>query len=166
MHQSKSFITYINNKRSFNLTVFGFSIILTWNVNINIKRIRLLISSLTLISKFTTALLIKKIKFTITNSLIKLLMKFTMPLSIKKIVLSSSMKQFMKFLFNFKVTKVTITGLMKLFTKLGSWLPKIPRIRFTLSPIVANFIALWVYDPQTLASMDSISLEDLDYVVA
>jgi len=166
MHQNKSFITYVNNKKSFTLTVFGFSIVTTWNIGISVRKIKLTISTITLLAKYTLALKMKKVKLTFTSSLIKLAMNFTLALKVKKIVFVSVMKQLMQFLFSLKATKITLTCAIKLATKLGSWLPKVPKVSFVLSPILARFIALITYDPQTLTAMDSISLIDLDYVLA
>lgn len=166
MHQSKSFISYKRNKKSFTLSVFGFSIVVIYNINILIKKIKLTISSFTLLSKYTLALKLKKVKLTILNSLVKLNMKFTTTLKIPKTLLTYLMKQLIKFSIGIKIPKTTISFMVKLATKLGLWLPKIPKVSFILSPVIAKFIALLTHDPTTLASMDSTSLEDLDYVIS
>jgi hypothetical protein len=46
------------------------------------------------------------------------------------------------------------------------WATKVPKTKLTLSMIVAQFIALSVHDPKTLATMDTETLTSLDYTIA
>jgi hypothetical protein len=165
MAQQHSFISYIRNEHSFTLTIFGISVVLTSFVRFR-QYLRLAFSDMKLIMKFIMPLNVRKIKLTISNTLIKLTMNFTLSLKISRTRFVFVMKQLLKIVYPLKISKIVISSSMKLFTKLGTWLPKIPKVSFVLNMIVAQFIALWVYDPQTLSTMDSQSLITLDYTVA
>jgi hypothetical protein len=113
----------------------------------------------------TTALKIKKIKLTINNSLIKLTMSFIMPLRIKKVTFSNIMKQLLKIIYSVNVPRVSFIYNMKQLLKFEYWGPKIPKISFSATPILAQFIPLSTHDPKTLVTMDSETLMDLDYTL-
>jgi hypothetical protein len=115
--------------------------------------------------KFIFGLNVRKIKLTITNSLLKLIMNFTITIKIARIRFVYTMKQLLKISYIQKIPKTSLSGIMRLASKF-TWLPKIPKTTFTLSMIVAQFIALSVHDPKTLATMDTETLESLDYTIA
>jgi hypothetical protein len=115
--------------------------------------------------KFILNLNVRKIKLTISNSLLKLIMYFTSTIRIPKTTFVAIMKQSMKLIYSQKISKIVVGGLMRLTSKF-TLAPKIPKTRFTLSMIVAQFIALATHDPKTLATMDSQTLSSLDYTIA
>jgi len=113
----------------------------------------------------TMALKVKKIKLTISNSLIKLTMNFVMPLRIKKVTFSNIMKQLLKITYAVNVPKTSFVYNMKQLLKFEYWAPKVPKVSFTATPILAQFIPLSTHDPKILSDMDSVTLADLDYTL-
>jgi hypothetical protein len=161
---SHKFISYINNQHSFTLYVAGISVILTYNVNFK-QYFRMTVSAILFNIALAVSLKIKKIKLTINNSLIKLTMSFLMPLRIKKVTFTNVMKQLLKITYSVKIPKTSFTYNMKQLLKFEYWGPKIPKISFTATPILAQFIPLSTHDPKTLTEMDSVTLMDLDYTL-
>jgi hypothetical protein len=113
------------------------------------------------------ALKVKKIKLTLDNSLIKLLSNYTaITIRIARTRFVMTMKQLLKITYSIAIPKILLTTSVKLFTKLGTWLPKIPKISFVFNMLAAKFISLWQHDPKTLVTMDTSTLAELDYTLA
>ncbi len=165
MTQQHSFISYIRNKHSFELTIFGLSVTASWTINFK-QYFRMVV----LYPTFTIALSvlnkIPKVKLTISNSLIKFLLKPTLALKLKKTVFTFTMKQLLKITNSFVIPKTLFTTVMKLIYKLDPISTKIPKISFTTTPLLAKFYQLWEHDGKTLASMDTQTLQDLDYTIS
>jgi hypothetical protein len=161
---SHDFISILKNKHSFNLTVFGFSISTSFVVNFK-QRIRMTISNITLSTDWSFPLVIKRPVFTFVNSLIKLALKPTITIQIKKPTIVATMRQLIKPTQTIVIKAPVVVFIMHLFSKIPSWpvIVKSPKIVF--SPIIARFHALWEYDNQTLSALDSTTLADLDYSV-
>jgi len=164
MSQNHSFISYIKNEHSFTLTIFGISIVVTSIVRFR-QYLRMVFADIKLGMKFVLNLNVRKIKLTISNSLLKLIMNFASTIKIAKTRFVYIMKQLLKISYTQKIPKASFAGIMRLTSKFA-WLPKIPKTRFTLSMIVAQFITLSVHDPKTLATMDTETLTSLDYTIA
>jgi hypothetical protein len=164
MSQNHSFISYIKNEHSFTLTIFGISIVVTSIVRFR-QYLRMVFADIKLGMKFILNLNVRKIKLTISNTLLKLIMSFTSTIKIAKTRLVATMKQLLKISYTQKISKIIISGLMRMTSKF-TWAPKIPKTRFTLSMIVAQFIALSIHDPKTLATMDGETLTSLDYTIS
>lgn len=164
MSQNHSFISYIKNEHSFTLNIFGIIIIITSVIRIK-QYLRMGFSNIKLGIKFILSLNVRKIKLTISNTLLKLTMNFAPTIRIPKTIFVTTMKQSMKFLYPQKIPKIVIGSLMKLASKF-IWSPKIPKIIFALSMIVAQFFKLSTHDTKTLMTMDSQTLASLDYAVA
>jgi len=164
MSQNHSFISYIKNEHSFTLTIFGISIVVTSIVRFR-QYLRMVFADIKLGMKFILNLNVRKIKLTISNSLLKLIMNFPVTLRIARTRFVYTMKQLLKISYTQKISKIIISGLMRMTSKF-TWAPKIPKTRFTLSMIVAQFIALSIHDPKTLATMDGETLTSLDYTIS
>jgi hypothetical protein len=161
MSQNHSFISYIKNEHSFTLTIFGISIVVTSIIRFK-QYLRMVFGNIKLGMKFILNLNVRKIRLTISNTLLKLIMYVTSTIKISKTTFIITMKQLMKIVYPQKISKIIISGLMRMTSKF-TWLPKVPKTGFTLSMIVAQFITLATHDPKTLATMDSQTLTSLDY---
>jgi len=164
MSQNHSFISYIKNEHSFTLTIFGISIVVTSIVRFR-QYLRMVFADIKLGMKFILNLNVRKIKLTISNTLLKLIMSFTSTIKIAKTRLVATMKQLLKISYTQKIPKTSFAGIMRLVSKF-LWATKVPKTKFTLSIIVAQFIALSVHDVKTLATMDAETLTSLDYTIA
>jgi hypothetical protein len=166
MSQNHSFISYIRNEHSFTLTIAGISFVTSWYIGFR-QRLRLIIGQIKLIMGFTIALKVKKVKLTLDNSLIKLLSNYTaITIRIARTRFVMTMKQLLKITYSVAIPKTLLTTSVKLFTKLGTWLPKIPKVSIVFNMLAAKFIPLWQHDPKTLATMDTSILADLDYMLS
>jgi hypothetical protein len=166
MSQNHSFISIIRNEHSFTLTIAGISFVTSWYIGFR-QRLRISVSQIKLLTKYTVALSVKKVKLTLDNSLIKLLSNYTaIVVRIPRTRFVMAMKQLLKITYSVAIPKTLLTISVKLFTKLGTWLPKIPKISFVFNMLAAKFTALWQHDPKILATMDASILADLDYTLA
>jgi hypothetical protein len=162
MSQQHSFISYIKNKHSFELTIFGLIVTASWRINF-IQYFRITILGPILTMTCLVPLEIAKIKLTILNSLIKLIVSPTAELLIKKTKFTFVMKQAMKFTRDFIISETKFTLIMQIVVKLGLLDLIIPKIRMVSTILLARFYALWEYDNKKLWQMDNVKLVDLDY---
>ena len=165
MAQTHTFISYVRNEHSFTLTISGLSVVTTWSWPFKIPKVKLTISNILFVVSTSVALKLKKVKFTIANNLIKFTSYFTMPIDISAPRFVIALKQLLKITYSFKISKVAISYTMKLASKLGNLPIDIPYVSISATPIVAKFIPLSTYDPQTLSAMDGSTLQDLDYTI-
>lgn len=161
---SHDFITILRNKHSFNLSVFGFSLSTTFLVNIR-QRIRMTILGMTLSTDWSFPLQVKKPLFTLVNSLIKLTIRLTPSISVKRPRFVFTMRQLLRLPQTINITKPSFSIVMRLFSKVTSWILPVPKIGILFNPVFAKFHALWEYDNQTLSSLDGTTLADMDYSV-
>ena len=162
MSQQHSFISYIKNKHSFELTIFGLNVSVSYRINFR-QYFRMTILDPILTVGYTTVLKIAKTKLTISNSLIKLILRPTLALSLKKTKFVFVMKQAIKFTNNFIVPKTTFSTVMQTLIKIGTLALKIPKTKLTATAILAKFYKLWEHDNKALWEMDNVTLADLDY---
>lgn len=159
---SHDFISILRNKHSFNLTVFGFSVNTTLIISFR-QRIKMIISGIILNVDWSFPLVLKRPVLTILNSLVKLTIKPTVTLIVKRPRFIFTMKQLIKPTLSLIAKKPVFVFVMMLFEKIPSWLLENPPVTFIFSPIVAKFHALWEYDNQTLSTLDSMTLANMDY---
>jgi hypothetical protein len=165
MSQQHQFISYIKNKHSFKLVIFGMAIIITWNINFS-QYLNITFADFIMIQKFLLSLKLKKVQLTINNMLLKLIINFVLSFSLKKIIVNMNMNQIMNFIFNLKMLKMQYIIVINLLIKLKLLTIKIPKIIISGIPIVAKFYLLWEYDNKKLWEIDNIALIDLDYIIA
>jgi hypothetical protein len=161
---SHNFYPVLKNKHSFNLTVFGFSISTSFVVNFK-QKIKMIITSITLSTDWSFPLVIKRPLFVINNTLVKLLLKPTITINIKKPTIVATMKQLIKPTPVINIKSPFFVFIMHSASKIPSWPLIIKKPTIVFSPIIARFHALWEYDNQTLSALDSITLADLDYSI-
>jgi hypothetical protein len=161
---SHSFISILRNKHSFNLTVFGFSINTTFIVNMH-QKVTMTITNMILSTDWSFPLVIKKPLYTIANTLVKLTIRPTLALLVKRPKFVLVMKQLIHPTPSIDIKRPLFALTMRLAQKMGSWLLSIPAVSLTLAPIVAQFHLLLTYDPQVLSDLDNTTLVDMDYSV-
>jgi len=161
---SHDFISILNNKHSFNLTVFGFSISTSFVVRF-IQKVKIFITNITLSTDWSCPLVIKRPFFIINNLLVKLLLKPTITIRVKKPTIVATMKQLIKPTPTINIKSPFFTLVMHMLSKVSSWPLIIKKPTFIFAPIIARFHALWEYDNQTLSALDSTTLADLDYSI-
>ena len=165
MSQQHSFISYIKNKHSFEITIFGLNVTASWRVNFR-QYFRMIVLDPVLTVGYLTALKIAKTKLTISNTLIKLTIKPTLALSVKKIKFTMVMKQAIKFTYSLVIPKTTFAIIMRTLEKIGTLALKIPKTKLTATMIIAKFYKLWEHDNKALWEMDNVTLADLDYLLS
>jgi hypothetical protein len=159
---SHDFISILRNRHSFNLTVFGFSINSTFLVNFK-QKIKLTISGIILSTDWSFPLILKRPVFTIVNTLVKLTVKPLVTMVVKRPRFTLVLRQLVKPSITMVVKRPMFALIMRLADKVPSWVLEAPPVKFVFSPIVAKFHALWEYDNQTLATLDTMTLADMDY---
>lgn len=165
MTQQHSFISYIRNKHSFELTIFGLRVTASWTINFK-QYFRMVVLYPTFTIGLSILNKIPKTKLTISNSLIKFLLKNTLTLKLKKTVFTFMMKQLIKITNTFVIPKVLLTAILKVIYKLDPIDLDIPKTRIVATPLLAKFYQLWEHDGKTLSTMDSQTLQDLDYTIS
>jgi len=165
MTQEHSFITYIRNKHSFELTIFGLTVSASWSINFK-QYFRTTIASPLLSIKFVFTNIIPKTAITFINSLIKLIINLNSNIIINKPSIVFTMSQWLKITTPITISKLLLTLIMNVIYKLDPISIKIPKISFTTTPLLAKFYKLWEHDGKTLATMDTQTLQDLDYTIS
>jgi len=161
------FIVTLTNSHLFNLIVDGFAVVNTLLITIRLSKIRINILTVSLITKLTLSLRVKKILFTLTSSLIKLTTKLTLTLRIKKILITAIMRMTIRLLgTNIYIKKIAINALTRLVTRITSFPLAIKKITIVATAVIASYIKLYVHDPKNLYTMDSQMLQDLDYTAS
>ncbi len=156
------------NKKSFNLTAISsktYNIILssfdyavTFLFRIRNKiRINFVSSA---VVKFVSTFNLKKIKILISQ--VKLIVKPTQVINLKKIYINISSSLIGQIFSNITITNSIIfisTARQKIISSII-----LKKIKFSFTAILATFFTLAYHDPSTLATMDVQTLADLDYV--
>jgi hypothetical protein len=164
MSNKHSFIAYIRNKRSFSLIIDNLAIAVNWIAGIKISRIRVIVSQMLMQMNMPITLRVKRIK--IINIITKLRMDFGQIISARRIKILANMKQRMNFIHTISARRISLSLVLRQIQKLGSVPIKLYKIIITADMLAAQYFLLSTYDPQTLSTMDTETLADLDYVVA
>jgi hypothetical protein len=151
-------LTSVNSK-SFNLIVeaFDFAITLLFRI---INHINITFVSSAIVSSFSTITL-KKIKLV---SATKLIGKIVSTINLKRIRLNIVAREIGKIIAIINIRN-RIGFVSKAVQKSISTII-LKKIKFTFTAILATFFTLGTYDPSTLATMDTETLGDLDYIVS
>ncbi len=156
------------NKKSFNLTAISsktynvilssFDYAVTFLFRIRNKiRINFVSSA---VVKFVSTFNLKKIKILISQ--VKLIVKPTQVINLKKIYINISSSLIGQIFSNITITNSIIfisTARQKIISSII-----LKKIKFSFTAILATFFTLAYHDPSTLATMDVQTLADLDYV--
>ena len=163
---TKTFTSYIRNTKAFNLVIDGIIYVTSWFLTIRIPRVRIS-SVISLTTKFVKTVIIPNIKITIPASLVKLTQKISLTVSLKRIRIAITMKQLMKLpSTTLKVPKIFITNVTKEILRITSQNVLVPKIYLLATAIVAQYTTLAVFDPQTLGTLDTFMLQELDYTAS
>jgi hypothetical protein len=157
---SKSFNLIVKENKSFSFIMSYFDYAITFVFNIKPKIVLTYLMSV--LSKITQTLTVKKVKILISK--MKLISAIIQTINVKKIKIVSSFIQIIKFVINPKINlDLVFVGLLR--QKIVS-LINMKNLTITSSVILATFYPLSVYDPQTLLTLDSMTLGAIDYTSA
>ena len=152
-----------NNKRTFNLTVFGFS--LSSTMIANIKQRFPIVFAISLSTDWAFPLVVKKATFIFNNSLIKLKVSPNLSIMASKPVFTIIFRQAVGFVAQITTRTPKFTVIMKLATKIPSWNLSTKKPVFVFAPIIAKFAPLSSYDAKYLWEIDGTTLQTLDYTL-
>lgn len=141
---------------SFYLTATGFSVVTTLLFRIRDKIKLTFIMSL--ITKFTQQIRIKRVKL---SFIIKLIEKPSILIR-TKIRLVSIMKEILKFTIPIFI-RARVVWNMRLIQKFPPATISLKKIKITFTPQIFEFLKLSTFDPQTLATLDTKALGEMDY---
>lgn len=154
----KKFTLYNKTLKAFSISIYNFASALTLLGNVSLKvGISYVISFL---SKATSTITIKKVRLTISK--VSILSKITQTLSAKRISILSAIKEAMKVLAVLE-NGFTLVPHASLVYRVGSSLSS--KLQLTATIILAEFNTLFDFDPDTLGDMDIQTLGDLDYAL-
>jgi len=112
--------------------------------------------------KVTQNLFVKRVRIFISK--VKLITTITQVINMKKLKLVLILGQLLKVLMNPKLY-VHIEAYSILRQKIVSSI-NMKKVKFVTTLILATFYPLSVYDPQTLLTLDTKTLGEMDYVIA
>jgi len=153
----KSHSVIKRTSKAFSLIIANFADANTWFFRLR-ERIRITFNS-KVISKFSLLLSIKRVRLIISQ--VKMTIKPTILISAKRVRLILSSKAIYKFLVTYQV-RIRQTYVSKAIQKVVSTIV-IKKIRVLISPTLATFFTLGVYDPTTLGTQDTKTLGQMDY---
>lgn len=157
---SKSFNLINRISKSFDLVVEGFQFATSIFMNIRFKIPITFISSA--IAKIVTTINLRRVKITISQT--KLIGKIVTGISLRKVRLNFSMKERGKIVTTI-YGRIRISFPTKAIQKIVAGI-NLRKVVLTIVPTIATFFTLGYYDPSTLATMDTETLGDLDYVAS
>ena len=154
----KTYNLYIRATKTFSLIILGFSKSASWPFRTIIKSIKItyLMKS---IMKMITFLNLRKIKITISKT--TLIGKIVSAINLKKIKLIIIAKIRTKII-SVIYYRLKFSFVSKARQKLISII-KTGKLSFVLTPVLATFFTLSVYDPQTLGTLDTLTLGQMDF---
>lgn len=157
---SQSFKLFINKQKTFALKIYGFPQTLSWRfVTRNTVRIvaRLLVAIG--LSKNISA---KTVRMTLSR--FAMTKKFTRIMNCRRVSISAVTRMRKQMLANNHI-HLSITPAFRVRTR-SSGSIDCAKIRIAGNPIIGTFMDLALYDSQTLASVDSLTLAEMDYVLS
>jgi len=153
----KSFSLIIKERKSFNviLSYFDFAITFLFSIKQKIS----LSYVMSTLSKISQSFYIKKIRISILS--FKLFIRIFQLINIKRIKLSIVLRQIMRFVIVPKL-QIDLSAYSILRQKILSSII-LKRIKLNLTAVLATFYPLSTYDPQSLLTLDSKTLGEMDY---
>lgn len=154
----KSFSLITVSSKTFRMILNNFDFAVTFLFRINNKIKITFISSL--INKFVQTVNLKKIKILISQ--VKLITRIAQNLNLKRIRISINPKLIGKIISLINI-RMPIAFISKARQKITSSII-MKKVNFSFSAILATFFTLGYYDPSDLATMDIKTLSELDYI--
>jgi hypothetical protein len=165
MSGKQSFTIRYSPQRLFNLIIDSFSFSAAWYQTLRINSARFIITSISTLLRIIQILSIKRIKFTIANSLVKLLQNLPMTLSIKRIKFTTVWKELYRLVQILSVKRIKFVGELRQRLRINVATLAIKKIKFVANVVVALFYTLSHWDPYYLSDLDAYTLEQMDYTV-
>lgn len=142
---------------SFSAVVTGFSVVTTLLFRIRDRIEFTFIMSL--ISKLTTTVNLKRVRLNFGT--VKLITAPLITINTKRVKLTYNLKERLKFTLTV-LLKNRITWGMSMRQKLISTIG-VKKVKITFNPSIFEFLKLLTFDPQTLATLDTEALGEMDY---
>ncbi len=156
----KSFITKLVSSKSFTFILDNFDYAVTFLFRIKQRIPITFISHANLGS--VSNIVLKKVKMVVSNS--KLIGKVVSNITLKKVKLGLVAREIGKILFPITLKKIKLNAISRVIQKVVSSFG-IKKIKIGFVGIYGTFYYLSTYDPQTLATMDSQTLSQLDFTI-
>ena len=163
MSDKHTFTIKYSPQRIFSLIIDSFSFSAAWYQTLRIKPVRFIIASTSTLLRLIQTLSIKRIQFTINNSLVKLLQNLPMTLSIKKIKFTTVWKELYRLVQTLSIKRIKFVGELRQRLRINVATLAIKKIKFVANVVVALFYTLSHWDPYYLSDLDSYTLEQMDY---
>jgi hypothetical protein len=113
-----------------------------------------------------TIVKLKRIKITISNTLLKLIEHLSKTISLYRIKMVIILSQINKISIGLNLKRIFIIPVFQMIYKLGNVSTRIPKIGITANVLIANFYTLSEYDSEILSTIDGSALSDLDYTIS
>lgn len=154
----KSFNLYNRIQKVFSLSVAHFAFAATLLLRIRL-RLQMTFAPVFAIN-ISSIIRLRRIRILISQ--VKLITKITQTINLRRVHLSIFAREIIKFVITYS-SKIPILIVSTARQKLVSSII-IKKIVLTINPTLAQFFTLGDYDPDTLGSMDTETLGELDYV--
>ena len=158
-----SFSIKLSPSRIFELVIDPFAFSSAIYMALRVKVAKFVVSKVSTLLRFINTLAIKKIKFTITDFLVKLSLRLPMTLSVKKVKLTAVWKELYRVLQTLSVKRMKFVVAMRQLLRVPIANLKVYKARIVANAVVAIFYALSHWDPYYLSDLDSKNLTELDY---
>lgn len=154
---TKSYSVRLRNSKAFSFILVGFQFATSLFFRIRFKIPITFVPKL--IGKLVTVINLKRVRLVISQ--MKLITKITQTISLKRVRLTFNLKQIMQFVTTVFIRN-PISFAMSTRQKLISTM-KTGILRVIVDPTLAVFFTLGDFDPDTLLTLDSLTLGDMDY---
>jgi hypothetical protein len=163
MSSIHTFVLSIRKSRIFTLVVDGISDVTSWFLAVKQNiRMTIIFSALSISA---TVVNLKRIKITISSTLLKLISHLSKSISLHRIKIVALLRQISEISIGLNLKRILITPIFRMIYKLGNVSMKIPKIGITADVLIANFHTLSEYDSEILSTIDGSALSDLDYTI-
>lgn len=155
----KTFNVINRISKSFSMIIshFAFATTLLFRVRFTIRQI----ITPTFAVKASSIINLRKVKLVISQ--VKLITKITQTINLRKIKLNMTMKEIGKLVITM-YGRVRIGFVSKAIQKASSSII-IKKVQILATPILATFYTLGNFDPDTLGTLDVLTLGDMDYTI-
>ena len=156
----KSFSLYTKTRKSFNIVMSYFDYTISFIFNIT-NRIRISFASSAIVRSVSNINL-KRIRIVISQ--VKLITSMLQTINLKRVRIVATARERGRLIVSI-IQRLNITFVSKALQRLATTII-LKKIKFTFTAILATFYTLAYHDPSTLATMDVETLEDLDYLLS
>jgi hypothetical protein len=161
MSGKKTFSINVVSSKAFSFIMNSFDYAVTFFFNVKQKFNISFVPTMQIRS--TSDIILKKIKMAISR--VNFIVKETSSVSIKRIKISIIVKEIGKVIFPITLRKIGISAIARLNQKVSTPVG-LKKIKFVFTGVYGTFYRLSVYDPQTLGTLDTKTLGEMDFTVS